>query len=297
MVPEFNDFIFGKPAGTKGIVNTQYGSHYIEILSQKGSATAYKIAYLTQPIEASDETDDNANSEATSFAAQSRDQKSFDANVEKLRAKNIFRMVQPNIPPTGYEFQGTGISRELVRSIYEAKLGEVLQPVRVGDNYVVAMVTEINEKGTMSARNARSQVEPILRNQKKAEQIIKKLGTITTLETAGATLGNKLIESVDSLRLSGPQNNAVSSEPKVIGAAFNPANKGKVSAPIPGSSGVYVIRVDNVSATALADANVAQQRITRTQEARMMQQQTLMGLGNLALKEAANIKDNRTKFY
>ena len=36
MVPEFNDFIFGNPVGSKGIVKTEFGYHYIEILSQKG---------------------------------------------------------------------------------------------------------------------------------------------------------------------------------------------------------------------------------------------------------------------
>src|SRR5688572_14567985 len=46
MVPEFNDFIFGNSTGTKGVVKTDYGYHYIEILSQKGGSAAYKIAYL-----------------------------------------------------------------------------------------------------------------------------------------------------------------------------------------------------------------------------------------------------------
>jgi len=53
MVPPFNEFIFGNPVGTKGIVKTEYGYHYVEILSQKGSSPAYKIAYLSQQIEAS----------------------------------------------------------------------------------------------------------------------------------------------------------------------------------------------------------------------------------------------------
>jgi peptidyl-prolyl cis-trans isomerase D len=299
MVPAFNEFVFGKPTGSKGIVNTQFGAHYIEILSQKGSSPAYKIAYLHTPIEASDETDANANRDATAFAASSRDEKSFDANVEKLKARKIFRMIQNDIPPTGSQFQGVGTSRELVRSIYEAKLGEVLQePVRVGDSYVVAMVTEVNKKGTMSVAKARPQVEGILSNQKKAEQITKKLGNISTLEAAASALGGRPIEVVDSLRLSGVQNNAVAQEFKVIGAAFNPANKGKVSPPIPGISGVYVVRVDNVSTTPLADANVAEIRKTKVQEAKMAQQSTLiMSYGNSPLKEAASIKDYRAKFY
>ncbi|HET9432732.1 MAG TPA: peptidylprolyl isomerase, partial [Chitinophagaceae bacterium] len=94
MVPEFNDFIFGNPAGTTGVVKTEFGYHYIEILSQKGRSQAYKIANLDMPIEASQETDANASNAATLFAGDSRDQKSFDANSEKLsKEKGINKLV------------------------------------------------------------------------------------------------------------------------------------------------------------------------------------------------------------
>ncbi|MEI9943798.1 MAG: peptidylprolyl isomerase [Chitinophagaceae bacterium] len=77
MVPDFNEFIFGNPVGAKGIVKTEFGYHYIEILSAKGASTAYKVAYLSNPITASSETDNNANNEAAQFAATSNDQKNI----------------------------------------------------------------------------------------------------------------------------------------------------------------------------------------------------------------------------
>lgn len=293
MVPEFNDFIFGNPTDTKGIVKTDFGYHYIEILSQKGGSAAYKIAYLPLPIEASQETDANASNEATLFAGNSRDQKSFDANIAKLQSKGINKAFAPDITPNGYQVPGLGVSRAFVKSIYDADLGEVLQPERVGENYVVAMVTEINKKGTQSVAKARPMVEPLLRNHKKAEQIQKKIGAITTLEAAASALGGKTIESVDSLRMKGSQPTIVSSEPKVIGAAFNPANKGKVvNQVIEGTSGVYVVKVNNVTATAVADANVAEQRKSQYQQAKMRG-----GYPQQVLMEAAEIKDNRSKIY
>ena len=297
MVPEFNNFIFGNSTGTKGVVKTDYGYHYIEILSQKGGSSAYNIAYLALPIEASQETDANASNEATLFAGNSRDQKSFDANIEKLRAKGMNKAFAQEIKPNDYQVQGVGVSRSFVRNIYEAKTGEVLQPERVGENYVVAIVTETNKKGTQTAAKARMMVEPLLRNHKKAEQIQKKIGTITTLEAAAATLGAKPIETEDSLRMSESQSTIVASEPKVIGAAFNPANKGKlVPQAIEGTSGVYVVRVNNVTATAVADANVAEQRKSKYQQAKMMgtyaAQQSLQ-----VLTKAANVKDNRSNIY
>ena len=294
MVPPFNEFIFDNPVGTKGIVKTEFGYHYIEILSQKGNSPAYKIAYLAQPVEASQETDANANNAANLFAGDSRDQKSFDANTEKLsKEKGINKMVIPNIAPNAAQLPGLGMSRSFVRNIYDAKLGQVVQPERVGDNYVVAIVTEINEKGTQSAAKARISVEPLLMNHKKAEILQKKIGTISTLEAAATALGGKAIEVADSIRISGTQTSIVASEPKVIGAAFNPANKGKVvQNAIEGSGGVYVVRVDNVMATAVADANVVEQRKTKYQEAKnrgAYSQQVLM--------RAADIKDNRSKVY
>lgn len=303
MVGEFNDFIFGHPVGTKGLVSTQFGTHYIEILSQKGSSPAYKIAYVAQPIEASTETDANASNAAATFAAANRDAKSFDASAEKMKSQGISKLFAPNITPNAFYVQGLGVSRPFIKNIYAAKKGEVLQPERVGDNYVVAIVTEINKKGTASAAVARPAVEPLLRNHKKAEQLTKKLGTATTLEAAATAWGGKQIQTADSIRLSGAAQPPLSYEPKVIGAAFNQGNKGKLTPAIEGTAGVYVVRVDNITATSVIDANVPEQRKQKVQQFLMQQQQMAMqGMdpnANIlqALKEAATIKDNRSKIF
>ncbi|WP_346237477.1 peptidylprolyl isomerase [Niabella insulamsoli] len=293
-VPEFNDFTFTNPVGTKGVIKTDYGYHYVEILSQKGSATGYKIAYLSKPIEASPETDMAANSAATQFAGAATDQKSFNAAAEKLqKEKGIYKSVAQDIPASGAMIQGVGASRSFVKSIYTADLGDVVQPERVGDYYVVALVTEVNKEGTMSPAKARSMVEPLLVNQKKAEVITKKIGSITTLEAAAKTLG-KQIETADSLRFAGQPSMSLGFEPKVIGAAFNKANVNKViNEAIPGTQGVYVVRVDNLSNTPVQAANVEEMRKMRSMQARQQAQfQSLQ-----ALREAADIKDNRSKFY
>lgn len=293
MVPEFNDFIFTNPAGTKSIVKTDFGYHYIEILSQKGNSTGYKIAYLSKPISASAETDNNASNQANLFAGDSRDQKSFDANYEKnLKPHGVNKGVAPDIAPTAAFISGLGASRDLVRNIYKAKLGTVLEPTRVGDNYVVAIVTEVNEKGTQSIAKARSSIEPMLRNKKRAEQIKQKLGKITTLEAASSVLG-KPIESIDSIRMSGSQK--LGYEPKVIGAAFNPANKGKVvPEAISGGSGIFVERVDDLTTTSVANANVADERKNAYEQRKQTAQnpQAPSYPANI-LKKVATIKDNR----
>ena len=72
MMPTFNDFIFTHKTGETGVVKTEFGYHFIEILSQKGSSPAYKVAYLAKPILASQETENAAENAATIFAGDSR---------------------------------------------------------------------------------------------------------------------------------------------------------------------------------------------------------------------------------
>jgi peptidyl-prolyl cis-trans isomerase D len=300
MVPEFNDYIFGHSVGSKGVVKTEFGYHYIEILSQQGSIPAYKIAFLPKPIESSTETETNASNMAAQFAGDSPDQKRFDTNAAKLPKTNaIVKSVATDITPSSYSINGLGQSRTLVKNIYKAKLGEVLEPEKAGENWVVAMVTEIIEEGTLPLAKAKIQIEPILKNIKVAEKLKQKVGNITTLEAAATALGGKQIEIIDSLRMTGAQTTrpamGISTEPKVIGAAFNSANRNKVVTQlIEGKNGVYVLRVDNVMATSVGDANVAEQRKSKYQ---LGKQQAMYRSPIQVLRDAATIKDDRIKFF
>jgi peptidyl-prolyl cis-trans isomerase D len=261
MVKEFNDFSFEGKKGEKKIVKTVFGYHLIEILDQKNFQPHYKIAYFAKNIVASDETDRTALSEASKFASESRDMYAFDDNFEKtLKKQGYQKLVATNIKPNDNTIEGIsafGLSRQLVREIYKADGGDVLQQQRVGDKYIVATVTGIYKEGTMSVAEARKTIEPLLKNKKKAEQIKQKIGKISTLEAAAIATGDP-VRTIDSLRFTGGQ---LGFEPKVIGAAFNGANKGKlITEPIAGSSGVYVLRVDDLSSTAVAAANIEEQK-------------------------------------
>lgn len=294
--PEFGKFILfdGRP-GQRKKVKTSFGYHYIEIMSFIKEEPHYKIAYLFEPIVASDETDQKAKADAANFAASARDEKSFNETFEKnWKPRGYNKGLGYDIAPNAYEVLGLAPSRPFVREIYKASRGEVLQPYRVGDNHVVAVVTEINEKGTMSPVKARIRVEPLLRNKKKAEQIIKELGAVTTVEAASAKWGRQ-IETVDSVRMGRGAGGALAAEAKLIGIAMNPANAGKViPQAIEGQSGVYVVKVESVSATPVTDANVAEQR---KQLYDMTKQQMMYNPPLEAIRQAANIKDNRARHF
>ena len=91
-------------------------------------------------------------------------------------------------------------------------------------------------------------------------------------------------------------------EPKVLGASFNPANKGKVAQePIAGQAGVYVLRVDNTTTVPVETASIDDQRKMMENQARQrIMSQMQYGGGNPfiePLKKSVKVKDNRAKFF
>jgi peptidyl-prolyl cis-trans isomerase D len=261
---------------------------------------------MAKRIDASDETEQGAENAAMQFAGESRDQKSFEAYYEKnLKPKGLQKYFSPPLGEHSYEINGVGVSRAFVRKVFEADRGDVLQPERIGDNYVVAVIADVNKKGTASVAGARSSAEPAIRNKKKAELIRKKLGNFNTLEDVTTLMGAP-VQSLDSVRFSSQENRPLSFETKVLGATFNPANKGKLVKEVLESryGSVYVIRVDNVTTTPLENADITAQRKSLEMRGRMnilfSSQFAQYGQQQYdpaaVLRKAANIKDYRTKF-
>ena len=236
---------------------------------------------------------------AGKFASENQDLKSFDATIAKSGNK-LVRREAIGIRPNDATVQGLemfGASRTLVREIYKADEGDVLNPESVGDartgrKYVVAIVTDILKEGVQPAYIARPRVERELKDKKKAEQIKQKIGKITTLESAAAALQDSIVTD-DSVRITGSSKIA---EAKVLGAIFNPANKGKVvPEAIAANNAVYVLRVDDVTSTSVALADVKFQQDQMRGRAKQMQGFYSSPIS--VMRKTAKIKDNRRNFY
>jgi peptidyl-prolyl cis-trans isomerase D len=300
MVTEFNDAVFNGKVGEEKIVKTQFGYHLIKILDLKGYQPYYKIAYMAREITTSPETDNEVHNLAAMFAGDSRDYKSFNTNFDKnVKPKGYNKQVATDVDEMQFNMMGISSSaRPFVKEVFDADKGDVIGPVSLPDGYVVGVVTAVNEPGLPDVATVRPMVEPVLRNKKKADMIVKNIGQITTLEQVSAKV-NQPVQTVDSLRFTGGP--AFGYEPKVIGAVFNPANIGKVvNQPLVGNSGVYVIRVEDVSTTPVETANVEQQRQQMEMQAKnQIMQQMQYGANPILepLKKNADIKDYRAKFY
>jgi peptidyl-prolyl cis-trans isomerase D len=290
---EFAEVAFYGNTGDKKVVkvdNQSYsGYHYIEVIDQKKVEPAYKIAYLSRPIEASQETISAANNAAAQFAANSRNRKQFDQNASK---QHIPVLSAPDLKQNDFQVPGLGDSRQFVRWVFENKTGDVSEPYEIGDKYVVAVVTGASDKGLMSVERARTIAEPLIINEKKAQQIISSKIKGGTLEQVAQSAGVSVLHA-DSVSFTQPFIPNIGNEPKIIGAAFNKSLQGKMSEPIAGNTAVFVMRDENVSA--LPNTSMTAEQLRKQLE---MQQKQMGGYRSIeALKKAANIKDNRFDFY
>jgi peptidyl-prolyl cis-trans isomerase D len=289
MMEEFNDFSFNNPVGAKDVVKTAYGYHYIEVLGQKGSEAGYKFAYLAKPVVASQETINAASTAATQFAATSRTKDQFDANAKKI---NKATQVAADIKPNDFTIQGIGDNRQMVKWIADNDPGDISEPFEVNDKYVVAVILSISKPGLQSVATAKPMVEPLIRNEKKAQQIINTKFKGTTLEQLAQSTGSS-IHTADSISYQSFVINGVGNEPKILGAAFNKQLQGKTSTPIAGMSAVFVIKGESVYAAPSLGVNA---EMLRAQLQNQIKQQ--IGYRSMtAVKDAADIEDYRSKFY
>jgi peptidyl-prolyl cis-trans isomerase D len=287
MVGAFNDFSFDKPKGTKDVVKSEFGYHYTEVLDQKNFAPAYKIAYLSKAIVASNETVTAASSAAASFVASVKSQKEFEQNALKNKLQILNGV---DIKKNDFTITGLGKSRETVRWVYDNKIGTISEPTEIGDAYVVAMITSIGEKGTLGVLEAKPLVEGLVRNELKAKQIIANKFKGSTLEDFVKSTSFPA-QRVDSLSFASPFVPGVGAEPKVVGAAFNKSLIGKCSGAIEGTSGVFAVKPEAISAAAtMQDAQAIKTTLLQAVQSNIFR-------GFEAIKKSAKITDNRSTFY
>ena len=272
---EFGDFIFnGKPGETKlvKVANDNYaGFHYIEILEQNGIAPAVQIATIAKGLAPSDSTVNAIYGKANEFAGKNTTPEAFDEAVKK---QHLDKRLGDNIKVSNFIIPGIGPSREVVKWMFDHKIGDISPVFQLGDQrYVVAKLIATQEKGvaTLSAAN-RQAIEIRIREEKKAEIIAKKY--TGALESIASASGQPVLQA-DSVKLGGSYIPGLGFEPKIAGYTFDASfQPNTVSPAIKGSAGIYFISVVNRTTAPLpGDQNMLMQLLgeqRRNEEMQLM---------------------------
>ena len=285
--PEFKAYSFENPKGSLGVVRTDFGYHVIEILGQGTFQQAYKVATISQAIEPSVETVDEVFKNKSKFEIAVAD-----ADFETVAAENNYE-VRPvsSIKELDENIPGLGAQRAIVRWAFDdsAREGDFKSFNTTAGGFVVVKLTGVNTAGLMSTESGSVTALPEIRKEKKAE-IIKDRISATTLDEI-ATAEGQTIKTAVAVNMKNPTLSGAGREPLVIGTAFG-LEEGATSELISGNSGVYAVQVTKVTAAAaLPSYQAAANRVGKAKENAVNTQ-----LYN-ALKDAAEIEDNRAVFY
>jgi len=281
MVKSFNDFIFDNPIGSIGVVETDFGYHVIKVSDKYNSVL---LATVAQKIEPSEATADQNYTKASKFEA--------DANSKDFAqvAKDMGLVVTqaPNIKTSDENIPVVGAQRGVVLWAFgkDTDVNDIKR-FDVPTGYVIVKLKAVNDTGLLSVEAARSQVEPILKNKKKAEIIRKKMTGKTLEEVSKAT--NASILTAPGVVMNNALVPNIGPEPKVVGKAF--AQKvGETSGLIDGSAGVYMVKTKSFE-KAPAITNFA----TYINQAKVQTQSSASSKVINALKEKSEIEDLRIR--
>lgn len=286
MVKPFNEVAFTAELGEFNKIKTQFGFHIIEVKEKTALRQKYQTATVIREVLPSNETFADVFNNANSFSINANDVTTFN---EEVTAKNI-RKRTAVINENTNSIQGLGASRDLVRWARDADENQVSEAYDVDDGFVVAVVESVNKKGFAPLDKVRNRVEFLARQDKKAELLKEKMNGFSSLEELAGKLAIS-VERAENVTFSSPSIENVGLEPKLVGKAIS-LEKDQMSVPIQGDNGVFVIKVNNK--TVPEEVNIAQSRNLVRQD---WNGRIENGLLFDALKEKADLTDNRSKFY
>ncbi|WP_366185175.1 peptidylprolyl isomerase [Flavobacterium ovatum] len=282
MVKPFNDFVFNNPIGKIGLVETDFGYHIIKITDKQDGV---RLATVAQKIQPSEATSDRIFTQATQFEMGAADK---DFNQV---AKTMGLTVSPAVSVSAMDenFSSLGNQRAIVRWGFDGdtEVGSIKRFEVANVGHVIARLKSVDDSGLAPLSQVRPYVESILKNKKKAELIKAKMAG-NSIETIAKAVG-ATVQQATEVTLDNPMLENVGQEPKVVGNAFALAAN-KLSAPIEGTTGVYVVKNTNtVKAPAIQDYTpyVAKLKAQSAGDANRILP---------VLKDKAKIEDNRRQF-
>lgn len=276
---------------------TQYGAHVVQVTDMAKPVEKFQIATIEKEVTPSAKTTNKIYNDARTFATNISSTEDFNKKVEESGLTKRIASVDKNEKTVA----GMDNARDMIRRIYMAEEPGVVTTTdgsiifENGNKYTIAVLTEIDEEGIAPINNVASNIKRILIQKKKAEQLKKELADIQnnseSLLSVAQKAGLEVKEATD-ITFNSFQIPGAGIEPKVI-AASSILEQGKISAPIEGNQGVYIIMVNNRTSEEITPEMIQQTKEAMKQanmyRANYQSFQTILKNGE--------VKDERYKFY
>lgn len=268
----------------------EIGYFIVKVTDKTAANKKYRIAQISHEIAPSEATTRNVYNDANHFAGQNR---TYAEMIAAAQAENkqvrsaMVRMMDNNIA-------GIPNARSIVQWAFneESEIGAVADQVfEANDMYVVVALKDVYKKGYPEMNQIRDMIENNVRIEKKGEILMARAeeakASCKDINSLAVKL-NTTIDTIDSVSYNGYYFGRFGMEPKVQAAVA--ANKGNnLIGPIKGSTGVYMVQVDQENPQQPnAEGVRAQYEQNYMQKMRSFTQ---------VLKDNATIIDQRNKFF
>jgi peptidyl-prolyl cis-trans isomerase D len=237
MVKPFENYCFDNRVGSIGTAETNYGLHLIEVLDQQWTAEALTIQRVEQKVSISSGTSSETEQIAMNFAIEYGSTEDFRNAADTMG----YAIVEgKGVVAAATAISGLPNAGEIVGWAFGAEPGDVSNPFRIDDNYVIATLVRIKEAGAPPLENVEDQMRAGALKDKKAERYVE-LMTGASLDDIATSVGAE-VKTANAVSLQSPSISGAggAAEPDVVGAAFS-SELNSTSAPIQGANGVWVI--------------------------------------------------------
>ena len=288
LAPELADALQNVRKGS--VVKVAFGNaiQIFKVMSTGAVSSHYRLATVTYPVEASQDTKREVHKNASLFAVNAKG--SVEKFKEAANAQSILTSVM-NVEQGSRNVPGLANSLEVVRWANDAKVGDVSDLIKIDDNYVVAVVTAVDEAEYKSVDKVSAQIKNTLLREKKAVMLKEKMQGATLEEIAAAAEAK--VEEFSDAKSSAYYVKGLGVEPRVLGAiaSVSADATGKLLPLVEGTSGVYAVVVDEVAVE--ENQTVEAERVKAQAEAESIAPRRAMW----ALQEKAEVKDLTVGFF
>lgn len=246
-----------------------------------------QIASITYPVEASSATRRTIHSEAGTFTVNAKK-----GSLESFNEAATTAAVTPRIATLRQgdrTIGGLEESREVARWAFGAKVGDVSEIFTVGDDYVIAILTEIDDEEYTDVKSVAPMIRQQILRDKKFDYVVEQLKG-QTIEEVASEWGVEPTEFTEvtygSYYIGG-----AGLEPRLVGAIATTEETGKLSAPVKGMNGVCLFVVEDIAKSESQSVEAEQVR------AQAMQESITTQYALQAVQEMGGVEDLRGEYF